>query len=1685
MLTKRCAALEAIHWPANTTSWARADGLSPPKLRDLRHFGANLETADSFILEPGAEMPLFVSFRAAHFVVDGEARWQPPRSPTIESAPGSPPLPRAREGTLASRSSSNSSAATSPSGATGANALQQQQLTAPQTPVVDMSAFSPRSAPELSSTFEAGSGTGPVHRGFEVRGMVTLRAWTMPAAAQDAAPGAEDPSLAADKSAAPSAAKSWASTSSSSRPGSLYGSHVSSAQASSTTDTSVSTEQEGAGQVTTLPFWAYSCRPQLAVSSSRATPTHRHLEEDSLAPTQPHVHGLITLDFGDIFVGQSDEREITLLNQSEIDIFWQARLDDADSMLAAPPLSLVDNDTGAVVRTVSSSDEVQSRPHIVAACTAQTLRVALLPREPCRDFEQVISFSNLHNASNTVRVLVRANMLGAATDDALAVLSGDSIDFGDCCGGHWTRQLLVLKNNGDHILDVAFSVQRGVEANFQLAELAPQIEEISSDDLFMEPPPPAASGALPTRQMDSEPSNASSSRSDATSSAVSQEGWRLLSPRSGHDTDDEDAANSAAELAKTPTHHALTTSAPDPPPLQLAEATPQPGERGLIKACTPLGLPTKRQSDDDVDASSVASQAGSTPGSPVQARTKLSAESSAGGSAVESGDNADGEERTSRLRPQPSSDMLFAPHPAARHQREGTSTNEDVVSLRSEITTATSQDSRIGSYAATSSQHSGPSRTSARIGGSSGVVLRGLRSVEQAHSNQLEELVLRPGAEYRVVVAYRPQRGQVDEHFSAGRLREDTFNISLDYARARADGARSRGGRQRKTVLCRLRTCTSFITVSPQLIDFGEANVGARKSAHVAVENRSELTARIDVRFVSKVLSMYRDEVAIPALQTVELRVDFFPRRINEAYRKQITVANLMNRTDDQIFEVRAKNVDRQRVSFHSLFYRILTASGANFIDFGDVNINSTRVRTFSIENISGGRLALELSAAHPEDLRLFVKAPPAKEAAPGSEAAGTDATDRPRTPNKATEADAADATGAPKVATLEVPGKSKTGASGADLKERFLETISVDSPASIRRENASWRLAQKHSHVRAAKEASSKATAGTAAKDSGAAPKPKAPINMVSALKKGGKGRISLQWGRSMTFKDRKILSDFEYLDLATGPPVDTRRISVKSKKYQTLETLEMGERSTRSTPASSKLNVRASRAEQSTTDTASGDVGSGSISRASTTKKSRPSVSSRKITSTATSDAKEPPATPAASSKAAAAAAEAGEAESGSNKSPALTGKRKPQASSLSNPASVSKLTLDELIAAVEAQSSTLSAFFMGSAEAEERAVRTEINLQRELQAAISSGRLVPVDLLELDTNQERQIVAVYTPVASTRPHIQGNSRKQDSRIFLRLAQFDDAVVRASAEFSAMADLEIDELPVRDLMVRSTLCRSLLELGQPHINFGHMEKGDSKARKILIQNRSEWALRYCIRKSGSIASGDIKIAAGLYGIVPGHGKREVDFLFSPSLTGQFQEKLVVENVADRERDQTVSLKATVRKVPNFAVEPASIDFGVCQPGKLTRAEGFVVTNTTAKARTFVVAVDSDELRHQRSIVDVVIAAAAAAEGSVRGTLSKAEEEEVEHISQKLKIATRKGHTDKVKKYETRLTELGIKTPSSTVSAPFMRVQRAFPDASATGRARSWRQRGLRRARARCAGRRARARCCCCRAVA
>jgi hypothetical protein len=47
-----------------------------------------------------------------------------------------------------------------------------------------------------------------------------------------------------------------------------------------------------------------------------------------------------------------------------------------------------------------------------------------------------------------------------------------------------------------------------------------------------------------------------------------------------------------------------------------------------------------------------------------------------------------------------------------------------------------------------------------------------------------------------------------------------------------------------------------------------------------------------------------------------------------------------------------------------------------------------------------------------------------------------------------------------------------------------------------------------------------------------------------------------------------------------------------------------------------------------------------------------------------------------------------------------------------------------------------------------------------------------------------------------------------------------------------------------------------------------------------------------------------------GKMGVVRSYGKREIDFLFSPSLPGMFQEKITIENIQDHVNDQSVTVK-------------------------------------------------------------------------------------------------------------------------------------------------------------------------------
>lgn len=346
-------------------------------------------------------------------------------------------------------------------------------------------------------------------------------------------------------------------------------------------------------------------------------------------------------------------------------------------------------------------------------------------------------------------------------------------------------------------------------------------------------------------------------------------------------------------------------------------------------------------------------------------------------------------------------------------------------------------------------------------------------------------------------------------------------------------------------------------------------------------------------------------------------------------------------------------------------------------------------------------------------------------------------------------------------------------------------------------------------------------------------------------------------------------------------------------------------------------------------------------------------------------------------------------------------------------------SRVPFEDLISVLEHGSKASPPLFPKQS-AEEQFVRYQLAWRRELDRLVEKGVLVRTSLVDVDPKGEEEVVIVITPCGATKPHIQSAPKKQDARIFLRLVQFDRDIEQT--EFENLLDTSQTDIPVREVILRSQLCRSVMDLGQKNINFGLVERNERHAKTIVLHNRSETPLLYAIRKSGSIASGDIDLDVGRYGVVRSYGKREVEFVFEPTLSGPFMEKLVIENIRDRTNDQVLLLKAQVRKPSTFLIKSLEMAFGRClvdQPCQ--RTETIVLTNTNKQSRMFEVRVDPNEVIFGRYYGEF--------EFDVKeddtNTISKEAEEEIENLEQKLKIAKRKAQPDKVKKYLRKLAKL------------------------------------------------------------
>lgn len=114
---------------------------------------------------------------------------------------------------------------------------------------------------------------------------------------------------------------------------------------------------------------------------------------------------------------------------------------------------------------------------------------------------------------------------------------------------------------------------------------------------------------------------------------------------------------------------------------------------------------------------------------------------------------------------------------------------------------------------------------------------------------------------------------------------------------------------------------------------------------------------------------------------------------------------------------------------------------------------------------------------------------------------------------------------------------------------------------------------------------------------------------------------------------------------------------------------------------------------------------------------------------------------------------------------------------------------------------------------------------------------------------------------------------------------------------------------------------------------------------------------------------------------------------------SGTFEETLHVDNVEDG-TEETVRLKAYIRKPPTFSCSPPVLDFGACAVHSSSVSLPLTITNTSKVPRVFTLSVDPTEFCFARTISEVILDPSTT---SAFPTLTTEEEEEVDAMLQKL----------------------------------------------------------------------------------
>ena len=245
------------------------------------------------------------------------------------------------------------------------------------------------------------------------------------------------------------------------------------------------------------------------------------------------------------------------------------------------------------------------------------------------------------------------------------------------------------------------------------------------------------------------------------------------------------------------------------------------------------------------------------------------------------------------------------------------------------------------------------------------------KSSKIREKDNLQELSLKPGASKVITCTYRPARPKLPDQISlklkppSRKLTRHAFRMWL---RCRDDTDRVLD-KYSKMLPCRARVCTSWLLLEKCVLNFGDANVGAQVTQLVRVSNLSEMPATLSIRSQSQVLFFHpRGSTTIPAKQTYDIKVQFAPKFLDPNFQKLVQFVNNDNTDNEQILEVRANITDQHRVTFHSLFYSVVTRAPNEIVNFGDCVANNKIVRTVKVVNKSDMHgLSLILKTDSPE----------------------------------------------------------------------------------------------------------------------------------------------------------------------------------------------------------------------------------------------------------------------------------------------------------------------------------------------------------------------------------------------------------------------------------------------------------------------------------------------------------------------------------------------------------------------------------------------------------------------------------------------------------------------------------------------------------------------------------------------